>query len=277
MQMLCACKAFDIYAVAFFLHLFMLPDSGILYSAIFACSQCKTSFNLADSLRNAYTGVITALLPMQDSGAKRLLKQAIQAQHEGSGDVAKFTVGFACACVELGLKPRTGQAGYELQPVLMTKIGEALATLKGNSSFATQKLGQIIATLHLDRYFEVRTGAYDKELVMHIAEILPNFDKTIRHLLPAVPWHEPVAQSRHIPHRSSQGGPTCHETTSDHSLNQVSEANEQPATAEPLPATELPTGKQAADDSHPTSQDMVVRLSCNMQSTSNVHNAHGIS
>ena len=117
-----------------------------------------------------------------------MLRAAIQTEHAGSQESAKFIRAMGCAVVEIGLRTR-GSFGFKLAPVTFTSVGVAIAAVKQNSRLATSNTTAIIADLHLQQYFSyVADAKSEKHLTMHIAHVLPHADATIQSLLPDVTW-----------------------------------------------------------------------------------------
>lgn len=126
----------------------------------------------------------------QESRAKQMLRAAIQTEHAGTQDSAKFLRAMGCAVIEIGLRTR-GSSGFRLAPVTFTSVGVAIAEVKQNSPLATSNTTAIIADLHLQRYFSYAANAKsEKHLTMHIAHVLPQADATIKSLLPDVMWKD---------------------------------------------------------------------------------------
>lgn len=113
---------------------------------------------------------------------------AIQTEHAGTQDSAKFIRAMGCAVIDLGLRTR-GSFGFRLARVSFTSVGIAIAAVKKNSPLATSNTTAIIADLHLQQYFSyVADAKSEKHLIMHIAHVLPHADATIQSLLPDVTW-----------------------------------------------------------------------------------------
>lgn len=125
---------------------------------------------------------------VQESTAKQMLMAAIQTEHAGTQDSAKFIRAMGCAVIDLGLRTR-GSFGFRLDRVTFTSVGIAIAAIKKNSPLATSNTTAIIADLHLQQYFSyVADAKSEKHLTMHIAHVLPHADATIQSLLPDVTW-----------------------------------------------------------------------------------------
>ncbi len=136
--------------------------------------------------------VVTKALHAQEAEAKRQLKAAVQAQHAGSTNTARFTAAIASAAIELGLKSSSSQAGFVLTRVVFTKVGLAIAGMKKQTPFASKSISDIYQQLDLQQYFSfVADAKSEKHLTMHIAALLPHPSSTIRSLLPHAPWSMP--------------------------------------------------------------------------------------
>lgn len=122
---------------------------------------------------------------MQEHDGKRLLKTAIQDEHRGAQESARFTRAIGCAVIDLGLQQLAGHKGFKLVPVAFTNVGIAIATLKKNSSVANSSIATIIEKLQLHQYFSfVADAKSEKHLSMHMAKVLPHASHTVKSLLP---------------------------------------------------------------------------------------------
>ena len=133
---------------------------------------------------------------MQESDCKRVLKRAVQDEHRGAEESARFTSAIGCAVIALGLQRIPGQEGFKLMPVTRTSVGKTIIPEKMNSSVAKSSVASVIQKLQLHQYFSlVAVTDGDEHLTMHTAKVLPYASPIVKSLLPSV-WPSLEQQAR---------------------------------------------------------------------------------